>query len=749
MKNNCKTFLSVVLVFLLVVSLPLFSNQKKVAAKKTVTQVPHQVPEVTGKIRVNGVLDEEIWQQALKLSLDYEVTPGYNIKPPARTELFLAYTPTHLYVAFKAYDPAPAKIRARFTDRDSFWGDDWVAVMLDTFNDSRRTFSFCSNPLGVQADMIESTVGGGHNWDAIWDSAGKITDWGYVVEMSIPFSSMRFQKSEDEQVWGIEAMRGYPRSAYHQFTLFPIDRSDNCRMCKAPRIKGFKGTTQGKNLEFDPTLSGIYTQDRAPYTKDEFETSRKDVEPGITARWSISPEVTLNAAVNPDFSNVEADAALLDVNKQFALFYPEKRPFFVEGFSIFNTRLLAVNTRAFADPDWGVKLSGKVRKNAFGFFTAQDGITNLIFPGSQGSRTTSLAMNTYGTVARYRRDLGKSSTLGLLMTDREGDDYFNRMGGFDLDWRVTKKDRVRVQYLGSQTRYPDDIAARYKQPGDDFWGNALDLSYFHGTRKYNWYVSYRDIGDKFRADLGHMPQGNYKNYEGGYKYIWRRRAGSWFTLFSLGASGAYEQDHNDNLLDKNITLKLNYNGPQQSFFICNYIIGKRAFVGKEFNNNKILFTSGMQPGMFVFQFDGSIGDQIDFVGARQGKIVFLNPIIEYKAAPRLVTRIDHVYEQLNVDGGRLYTANLTNFHAIYHLNRRTFIRGILQYVNYDFNMALYPINFDNIQKSFFTQFLFSYKINPQTVLYLGYSDNYDANQVFGLTQDSRTLFLKIGYALVL
>lgn len=749
MKRKCKTFLSIVLVFLLVVSLPLLSNQKKTAAKKWVQKEPYQVPEVTGKIRVNGVLDEDIWQEALKLTLDYEIAPGYNIKPPARTELFLAYTATHLYVAFKAYDPDPSKIRARLTDRDGFGGDDWVSVMLDTFNDSRRTFNFCCNPYGIQADMIESTVGGGHKWDAIWDSAGKITDWGYAIEMSIPFSSMRFQKTGGEQVWGIDAMRGYPRSANYNFTLFPIDRSDNCRMCKAPRIKGFKGASQGRDLEFDPTLSGIYTQDRKMYSKDEFETSRKEVEPGITARWSISPEVTLNAAVNPDFSNVEADAALLDVNKQFALFFPEKRPFFIEGFSIFNTRLLAVNTRAFADPDWGVKLSGKVKKNAFGFFTAQDNITNLIFPGSEGSLSTSLALNTYGTVARYRRDLGKSSTLGLLVTDREGDDYFNRMGGFDLDWRVTKKDRIRLQYLGSQTRYPGDIAAKYKQPGDDFWGNALDFMYFHGTRKYNWYVAYRDIGERFRADLGHMPQGDYKMYDGGGRYIWRRRAGSWFTLLSLGGSYNYWQDQNNNLLNESFVFKFNYRGPQQSFFVANAVVGKRNFAGVEFNDNKILFTSGMQPGMFVFQLDGIIGDDVDLFNVRQAKIISFNPIIEYKAAPHLVTRIDHLFEQLNVDGVRLYTANITNFHAIYHLNRRTFIRGVLHYVKYDFNMDLYSVNFHNIQKNFFTQFLFSYKINPQTVLYLGYSDNYDGNQAFNLAQNNRTLFLKIGYALVL
>jgi hypothetical protein len=731
---------------LIIVTIPIFSANRVVVGNNTGKE-PSRVPKTTKKAKIDGVLEDPIWQDALMLSLDYEGSPGYNIKPPVRTEVLLIYSDSHLYVAFRAFDPNPATIRARYTDRDGFGGDDWVAVLFDTFNDSRRTFNFCCNPLGVQADMIESTVGGGHKWDAIWDSSGKITDWGYVIEMAIPFSSMRFQKSEGDQVWGIDAMRGYPRSSYHSMYLFPMDRSNNCRMCKAEKIIGFQGASQGKDLEFDPTLSAIYSQDRAPYTKDEFETKEKKVAPGITARWSIGPGVTLNAAVNPDFSNVEADSAQLDVNKQFALFYPEKRPFFIEGFSIFNTRLLAVNTRAFADPDWGIKLSGKSGKNAFGFFTAQDSITNFIFPGSQGSRSTSLAVNTYGTVARYRRDMGKSSTLGLLVTDREGDDYYNRMAGFDVDWRFTKKDRLRMQFLGSQTHYPGRVAADFGQPDGDFKGKGLDLFYFHHTKKINWYLTYKDIDDKFRADLGYMPQGGYRFYDGGWEYLSRRRAGSWYTYLGLGGGYTYTGDRENNMLNTTISLWLNYRGPQQSFIDLAALLGKRSYAGLEFDNNKFTFSGGMQPGLFVLELTAVAGDQVDFVNIRQGKIFRLNPIIEYKAAPHLVTRVDHIYERLQVQGACLYTANITNFHAIYHFNRRTFFRGVLQYVNYNFNMELYSIVFEDLQKQFFTQFLFSYKINPQTVLYLGYSDNYDGNREFNLIRNNRALFFKIGYAL--
>ena len=741
--------LPVVVVFLvLILTLPVLSMEKLAVTDNT-GKAPHPVPKITSKVKIDGVLDDEVWENALALTLDYEIFPGTNVKPPVKTELLLLYSDSHVYAAFKAYDPEPSKIRARYTDRDNFPGDDYVAVRFDTFNDSRRVFSICCNPLGVQADMIESTVGGGHQWDAIWDSAGKITDWGFAVEMAIPFSSLRFQEVKGGQVWGLEAMRGYPRGSFHTICLFPVDRNDNCRMCKAVRIIGFKGANQGKGLELDPTLSTIYTQERPAYTEQPFEANEVKAHPGISARWSISPNLTMNAAVNPDFSNVEADAALLDVNTQFAIYYPERRPFFTEGFSIFNTRLLAVNTRAFADPDWGIKLSGKTGRSAIGFFTAQDSITNLIFPGSQNSMTTSLSMNTFGTVARYRSDIGRSSTIGFLVTDREGDDYFNRLGGLDLDLRITPKDRIRVQFLGSQTRYPDQVSVDYAQPDEDFWGTALDLYYFHNSKNMYWYFIYQNLNEKFRADLGFIPQVDYQMYDGGWQYVWRRRAGSWFTMMVLGGSYDYTKGQDGSLLKKGANFWLNYHGPVQSFLDVTGSFGKRTYLGIEFDEKRVVFNSGMQPGLFVLGFKGIVGDQIDFWNVRPGRLLRLNPIIEYKAAPHLVTGVDHVFERLNVDGGTLYTANITNFRAIYHLNRRTFLRAILQYVNYDFNKSLYLFPMDDLQKNLFTQFLFSYKINPQTVLYLGYSDNYDGNQDIRLLQNNRTVFLKIGYALVL
>ncbi len=169
-----KTFISAALV-LSMVSI-LFSVPGQVSAN---ANKQYRVPRVSTKIKTNGILDEEVWQKALVLELNYEVQPGENIKPPVRTEVLLAYSTTHLYIAFRAYDPDPSKIRARISDRDNISGEDWVGVILDTFNDERRSFDFLCNPFGVQEDFIETAGGGG--FDAIWDSGGRITDQGYFV----------------------------------------------------------------------------------------------------------------------------------------------------------------------------------------------------------------------------------------------------------------------------------------------------------------------------------------------------------------------------------------------------------------------------------------------------------------------------------------------------------------------------------------------------------------------------------------
>jgi hypothetical protein len=361
----------------------------------------------------------------------------------------------------------------------------------------------------VQRDGLE-TIGGDISWDAIWASAGRIHDQGYTVEIAIPFSSLQFQRSTGPQVWGLDISRWYPRSQRHRLGLVPIDRNNNSYQNQFMKIRGFVGIKPGRNIEVVPTLTGINTDARADLPDGDFANVTRKLDPGVTVKWGATANLTFSGTVNPDFSQVEADSRQLDINQPFALFYQEKRPFFTEGADFFSSPFRVIYTRTLRNPVWGLKLSGKEGANTVGAYYVRDDLTNLIFPGSQGSGADSLRQESSALVLRYKRDLGNKYTLGALFTGRSGDDYFNRVYGFDGQARFTNRDKVTFQFLGSSTRYPGDVAARFSQPAAAFSGRALQLEYDHQARNLNFWVGYEDVGDLFRADLGYSDnaQGN-------------------------------------------------------------------------------------------------------------------------------------------------------------------------------------------------------------------------------------------------
>lgn len=744
-----KRVMSYILFFLLIfIIIPGLETNLESSTKVS----PSTIPKVDAKVKIDGFLNEQVWQEALTFDLNYEVYPGKNIASPVKTTVFLAYSSNHLYVAFHAYDPKPSEIRAHVTDRDNIGADDYLGIVLDTFNDSRLTYNFYCNPYGIQAEKIVNVSGIDILWDAIWNSAGRITKEGYVVEMEIPFNELRFQRKKQEQVWGIDAVRYYPRSLFHVIGLFPRDRNNNCYMCQAHKIIGFKDVKPGKNIELAPTLTGVLTQERESFLEGKFAYKTRKVDPGLSARWRFTSNLTLSAAINPDFSNIEADAAQLDINTQFALFYPEKRPFFVEDANLFDAPFGIIYTRAMVDPDWGIKLSGKGGANAIGFFSVHDSETLITFPSSQRSQTVSLDMPNFSTALRYRRDIGKSSVLSFTVTDREGEDYYNRVAGLDGYFKFSGKDLLVFQLLGSWTHYPDDVASEYGQPPGNIKGRVLGLQYHHETEKYGMFLIYHNISPGFHANLGRTYQVDYNYIYGGVRYTWLHDPGHWYTRINTQASYQHEEDHDDhNLLNKALTLELDYEGPLQSYLYLSMNIGRRGYMGGLFRDNFLAFNVGAWlSGSFLLGANGAYGDQIDYANFQAGTRLRINPFIHYKIGRHLSVGVNHVYEILDVTGGRLYTANLSDLSLVYQFNRRTLLRTILQYAHYSYNSDLYSFNIDPQFSHLFSQVLFSYKINPQTVLFLGYSDDYyDYSFMPGLKQNNRTFFLKIGYALVM
>ena len=681
--------------------------------------------------------------------------PAENTAPPVETEALVTYDDDRFYVAFRAFDPDPAAIRAHLQDRDTIFNDDLVGFKLDPFDDERRAFQFFVNPLGVQFDSLQDDVSGSedHSWDVIWSSLGRITEEGYEVEVAVPFHQLRFPKGGGVQTWGFDAVRFYPRSQHHRIALQPVDRDISCQLCQMSKVRGLEGITPGRNLELVPTVTSGRTDQLeddevldGPLIGGDLES-----ELGFTGRWGVTPNLTLNLALNPDFSQVEADAAQLDVNNQFALFFPEKRPFFLEGADFFSTPLDAVFTRTVADPSWGAKLTGKQGRHAVGVFVAQDEVTNLTFPGSTESDSTSLDLETTNAVMRYRRDLGDSSALGVLITSREGDDYSNRVAGIDGLWRPTESDSIRFQGLTSRTEYPTDVAAEFEQPEGGFSDHAVQIRYGHDARNWDWWARYDDVGAGFRADMGFMPRGDYIFLLGGLQRTWWGEQDDWFTQIRLGGEWDLTEDQSGQMIEREVEVNLNINGPRQSYFSVGTGTRDQFFDGVTFDDLRFFNTwFEMQPvGDFWFGMFVGGGDAVDFDNTRRGTRLFLEPNLSWNLGLRLRATLEHDHQRFEVDEGTLFEADLTQLRLVYQLNVRTFFRTIFQYRDIRRDPDLYTDEVDAVTERLFTQLLFSYKLNPQTVLFLGYADQREGDELIDLTESNRTLFFKFGYAFVL
>ncbi|MEN8222192.1 MAG: DUF5916 domain-containing protein [Acidobacteriota bacterium] len=732
-----------------------FGQEQKKGEKVYPPAKNFKVVKAVSKISIDGVLNEEAWKHPEKIGIDYEWSPGDAVKPPVKTDVLVTFDEKNFYIAFVCYDPDPSKIRAHLMDRDSintFIQDDHISFMVDTFNDERRAFQFRVNPLGVQADAIFSEMEGyeDFSWDAIWRSAGKITDFGYVVEVAIPLNQLRFPKDKGVQTWGIEADRSYPRNVRHRMSTHVRDRNKNCILCQFNKATGFEGLSPGKNLEFSPTLTMLRTDKIDEFPNGNLQNGKVDTEPGISAKWGVTSNMTLNAAINPDFSQIEADVRELEVNTRYAVRYPEKRPFFLEGADYFLTPLEAIFTRTVFDPYWGGKLTGKIGKNAVGFYTTRDKFNNLLIPSNQGSVSLSLKEDVFNGVFRYRRDLGRGSALGMLYTGRAGDEYSNHVAGFDGFFRLSRSKTINVQYLRSQTEYPDEIVSNYGQEEGNFGGNAIMAEFTHFSRNLFYRVLYTDLSSGFRADSGFIPRVDYRRIDAMVSpVIWGKR-GSWFNRIAFTLRGWNVTDQEGNMTDQKLYLNFTYQGPLQTAAQTALNLSKEVYKGETFNVNYMQFFAEMKPrGGLAYYFYTRFGDAIDYTNTRLGNSLQLNPGIELGLGRHFNMNLSHVYEKMNYDGNKVYTANLLQTKLIYNLNIRTFLRAIVQFTDIDRNTGLYLVPIEERTKAIFTQFLFSYKINPQTVLFLGYSDNQYGMKGIDLTRADRTFFLKIGYALAL
>src|SRR5438874_10066399 len=450
-------------------------TEKTTAAKTRVTTPaeklkPVVIPRLAKPPVIDGKLDDEAWKQAAVLKEFYQTQPGDNIAPSKPTEVMIGYDAKTLFFGFHCYDD-PTKVKATVGKRDQIFGDDNVRIFLDTFNDQRRAYVLGWNPLGIQQDGI-MTEGSGWDFsvDIVMESKGMLTSDGWTVEVAIPFKSLRYEAGKGK-LWGIHIWRNFFRFNDEIDSWMPNSRDISSLLSQEGHITGLEGISTERTLELIPSLTLSETGKRVnALTPAQLAANPTLLDPGrmlnepikhdigLTMKYSLTPTITLDLAVNPDFAHVEADQTVVTANQRFPIFFEEKRPFFLEGIDIFQTRLQAVHTRAIVDPDIAVKLSGKRGRNTFGILMASDNA-----PGnfSQDERNDAglfptierfIDKNAYIGIIRVKRDIGKESNIGLLFTSYNFIEKHNQLGGVDGRWKISKQKIFTFQVLGTVSR---------------------------------------------------------------------------------------------------------------------------------------------------------------------------------------------------------------------------------------------------------------------------------------------------------
>jgi hypothetical protein len=726
--------------------------QASVAEVASSRAVSLAIPHSAAAVQIDGVLDDAIWQAALALPLTIETFPRENQTPDVETIAYLVENGDQLLIAFDARDPDPASIRAYLRDRDSAFNDDFVGVVLDTFNDQRRAFEFFVNPFGVQMDLIQDDVNRSESesWDAIWDSAGQINGAGFAVEMAIPFSQLRFPRVDGEQTWGIDVLRFRPRNQRARISNNAQDRNRSCYLCQFGKFTGFAAAEPGRAIQVVPTLTATRTDAlpagaaAGPLEHGDFES-----EAGVSARWGITPDLTLDVTLNPDFSQVEADVAQLEENTTFALFYPETRPFFLEGEEYYASPLQAVFTRTVADPDVGTKFTGRMGNNTVGVFATNDVVTNLLLPGPFGSRTTSLEQDNDAFVGRYTRGFGQASTIGALVTSRQGDGYSNEVAGFDGRYFMNDQSTLRFQYLNSRTEYPDSVVADFAQP-EELDGDAWRVEYRYGSR--NWFAQFihQELDPHFRADSGFI--GRVDFVQDGFEMsrtFWAD-PGAWYTDWRVGMQGGRSETTGGQFMNRNVQPYISVQGPWQSFARLGVVDRKEFWNGVTYDMNSAFVFGQLRPrsGLNI-NLQINRGEQIDFTNSRLADQRRYQPQIDWNATRHLLVRLRYTSDRLRTkEGAKIFDAKLVDMRLTWQFNVRSFVRLTLQDQSIERDVGQYiSATTDSRTKSLATQLLYSYKLNPQTVLFAGYSDNHLDDGVTGdLEMTGRTLFFKFGYA---
>ena len=741
-------------------------------------------PRLEESVDVDGQLNEPVWRRAALLTGFSVYQPVDNQPAPDSTEVLVWHSRDAIHFGVRAFE-SHGPVRASLAERDRVSSDDYVELHLDTFNERNRALVFIVNPLGVQADGTKSEGGGfipgsnvmpGQNdlsADFQWQSRGRVTDWGYEVEIRIPFSSLRYPMSETQD-WGLQVMRRAQHNGYDQ-TWTPAVRANASFITQAGRLKGLTGMHHGQVVELNPELTSTVAGGLDPADPDAWRYQDRQ-NFGGNLRWALGSNFVLNGTVKPDFSQVESDATQIATDPRFSLFYPEKRPFFVEGSDQFNVPNTLVYTRRIVAPDAAVKVTGKVGRTDVAMLSAQD-IGSPVTPDDQP----------LVTIARLRRAIGGQSSIGLLISDRTADARENHLGG--IDTRILFK---RLYYFQAQLAVSKTSGSGYTGSTDPagLWEVVVDRT----GRSFGFHYAILGIDPAFTTDNGFVTRTGFVSPSIRNRYTYYGKRGAFIERYNafggVVAFAHYDLTRGEFEHQASIQNSLTLRGGWQVSFTptrTTYTFDPASYAGMYLAvttpapGGFVRFPAPDRPTATVASFgvttpqfrklDASLtvsgGTDVDFFELAEADRMTVTGAINLRPTERL--RVNTTYTSTSyrrkLTGEQSTASRIPRLKVEYQVARPIFVRFVSQYQSVSrapaFDARSGSLIYTQLASGAFvpspdmaannwrSDVLFSYRPNPGTVFFAGYGNTYQESSIVPTFAERRrtddAFFLKLSY----
>ena len=697
---------------------------------------------------IDGRLDDEVWRTATKITELVQQSPLDGAPATEDTDIYIAYDSDQIYFGFHVHYKDPSIMRANRVDRDRASADDLMTVYFDTFMDQQQGYDFDVNAYGVQGDGIISRTGHGpipyadRTWDALFETAGRIVEDGYVAEMAIPFKSLRYPTPPEGQPhrWGFQIVREVKGKNQENQVWAPMSRDESSFLGQMGVLEGMTDLSTSRNIEILPTFTAIQYGAIDP-TRPAFVNQRTDPDAGINVKYGITSTLTADFTINPDFSQIESDRAQIEVNQRFPLFFGELRPFFLEGAEIFSlpSPVTLVHTRTIVDPDFGLKLTGKIGDVSLGLVAANDRA-----PGNVDDVNDPLFDQTaYTFIGRALYDVYAESTVGAIMTNREFLDSHSRL--FDVDGNLRLNPTTVFRFRAVRTLHK-------ALGGQEESGHMLTARWVRGGRHVDWDLFLYQISPDLDTDVGFVRRTDVRQASTAVGYRFWPEA----SLISWGPRVTYMRNYtfDDVLQDEKFGISTDFQFARNINISGTYSRDMERFLGTDFEKTRFSIRGRVNTSRrYQFGANFSSGDQV-----RYSATPFLGHGTNWGLSATL-RPISRVQTSLNLNASRLTNPqDNTEVFDVKILRARTNIQ-------FTDRIALRNIvEFNDFDRTFDFNVLVNYRVNAGTVFYVGYDDHYmQADLIDGdrdgdgipdqlfftdeLKRTNRAIFVKLQYLL--